>query len=343
MRTKHLYLSCLTFAILIFSVVLGCRRPAPVRLMQGMIWNTTFKITYLSEQNLNDSVMTALNEVGHSLSVFDTTSLVSRVNKADRAVVVDSAFRTVWREAMATHHASHGRFDPTLSPLITAWGFGPGHCPTSDTLRVDSLLRIVGITKSYLRGDTLYKDIAALQFNFSALAKGFGCDAAAAVLKRNGVKDYLVEIGGEIMAEGKSPRGTSWRVSVDKPITSDQLTHASQLVVNLPTPCGMATSGNYRNFHTTASGSRFGHTIDPVSGRPCTTDVLSATVIAPTCMQADALATACMTMPSEEAMAMADSLGRPVMLVLADSSVYMSPSFSNLTKTPDLKNQNTQQ
>ncbi|MDE5878306.1 MAG: FAD:protein FMN transferase [Muribaculaceae bacterium] len=332
MRLKNLYLSGITFITLLLITVTACRRPDPARLMQGMIWNTTFRITYLSQHNLNDSIMTALNEVGHSLSVFDTTSLVSRVNRAKRAMVVDSAFRTVWREAMATHRASHGRFDPTLSPLITAWGFGPGHQPTTDTLRIDSLLNIVGLTKSHLCGDTLYKDIAELQFNFSALAKGFGCDMAAAVLKRNGVKDFLIEIGGEITAEGNSPRGTSWRVSVDKPVASDEVTHASQLVVNLPTPCGLATSGNYRNFHTTDSGSRFGHTIDPVSGRPCLTDVLSATVIAPTCMQADALATACMTMDSKSAMAMADSLRRPVMLVLADSSVYMSSSFSALVK-----------
>ncbi|MDE6670042.1 MAG: FAD:protein FMN transferase [Muribaculaceae bacterium] len=332
MRLKHLYLSVITFVIFLLISAAGCQRPAPARLMQGMIWNTTFRITYLSEHDLNDSVMAALNEVGNSLSVFDTTSLVSRVNRSKDAVVVDSAFCVVWREAMATHRASHGRFDPTLSPLITAWGFGPGHRPTADTLRIDSLLRIVGITKSHLRGDTLYKDIAALQFNFSALAKGFGCDMAAAVLKRNGVKDFLVEIGGEIAAEGNSPRGTSWRVSVDKPVTSDEVMHTSQLIVNLPTPCGLATSGNYRNFHTTASGSRFGHTIDPVSGRPCLTDVLSATVIAPTCMQADALATACMTMSSQSAMSMADSLGRPVMLILADSTVCMSPSFSALVK-----------
>lgn len=336
MRTKHLCLSSITFISFLFIAALGCRRPAPPRIMQGMIWNTTFTITYLSEHNLDDSVMAALNDVGRSLSVFDTTSLVTRVNRAERALAVDSAFRMVWRESMAIHRASHGRFDPTLSPLITAWGFGPGHCPTADTLRVDSLLRIVGITKSHLRGDTLYKDIAELQFNFSALAKGFGCDAAAAVLKRNGVKDFLIEIGGEITAEGNSPRETLWRVSVDKPITSDEVTHTSQLVVCLPTPCGMATSGNYRNFHTTASGSRFGHTIDPVSGRPCTTDVLSATVIAPTCMQADALATACMAMSSESAMAMADSLGRPVMLILADSTVCMSPSFSKLTTENNL-------
>lgn len=298
--------------------------------MQGIVWNTTYSITYCSDRDLGDSVLKCLDQVGGSLSVFDSASVVSVINRAADQAPVDACVREVLLASMRVNRDSRGRFDPTVSPLVTAWGFGRGHTPTADTARIDSLLRFVGMDKCRLRGDTLYKLHPGLQFNFSAIAKGYGCDRVAATLAANGVSDCLVEIGGEITALGRSPRGDAWRVSVDRPVTSDMPVHSQQAVVELPSPCGMATSGNYRNFHRSPDGRAFGHTIDPVSGRPFQSDVLSASVVAPTAMEADALATACMAMTSSEAMAMADSLHRAVMLVLADSSVLMTESFKTL-------------
>lgn len=308
----------------------ACGKSPSVRTAQGIIWNTSYHITYTAGCNLDDTVLQALNAVGRSLSVFDTASLVSRVNAAGGRIGVDSLFCRVLRESWRVNRASHGRFDPTVSPLVTAWGFGKGHTPTADTARIDSMLRFVGLDKCCLDGSVLVKLHPGLQFNFSAIAKGLGCDMAADALSRNGVKDCLVEIGGEITALGRSPRGDRWKVSVDRPVAGALPGEQSQAILELPSPCGLATSGNYRNFHADGSGQRFGHTIDPVTGRPCLSTVISATVIAPTAMEADALATACMAMETVQALHMIDSLGHAAMLVLADSSMVTTPSFRAL-------------
>lgn len=296
---------------------------------EGMIWNTTWHVTYQGAPELRDSVMAVLERVGKSLNVFDDNSLVSQVNRQDTTPVNDD-FIKVYSMSMRINRLTDGAFDPTLSPLITAWGFGKGHRPTGDTLRIDSIMKFVGIEKTRLSMDRLAKQDVRIQFNFSAIAKGYGCDQVGEMLKRNGVDNWLVEIGGEIAAAGESPTHGKWRVSVDKPILQqDSIMHDSQCVIAF-TDMGMATSGNYRNFHTGPHGERFGHTISSKTGRPVATDVLSATVIARSAMEADALATSFMAMGSEAVRKLNKSLRLPVMLVLADSTVWASEQFSDL-------------
>lgn len=301
---------------------------------EGMIWNTTFHITYKGNPELKDSVLATLDDVSKSLNVFNKESLISKVNDSD-SCLVDSHFRKVYTYSRIINTASDGMFDPTLSPLITVWGFGPGHEVTADTLAIDSILRFVGIEKTRLSGNCLVKDDPRIQFNFSAIAKGYGCDAVAEMLKRNGVYDYLIEIGGEIALSGKSPKGGNWKISVDKPIMTDSTeVHDSAMVIAL-TDAGVATSGNYRNFHRQGEKT-FGHTISPVTGRPVATDVISATVIAGTSMEADAAATACMASGSDKAKSLLGSLGMEGMLILSDSTVWTSPGFEQLiVTTPD--------
>lgn len=293
----------------------------------GLAWNTTYHIVYRGSGSLADSVQTVLDEVGSSLSVFDPASVVSAVNSSADGADVDRHFERVYRTAEDISRRSAGAFDPTLSPVITAWGFGPGHKATADTARIDTLLAFCGLDKTRLEGRHLHKSDRRTQFNFSAVAKGYGCDMVGAMLRRNGVCDYLVEIGGEIVASGRSPRGDKWIVSVDRPLSSDDgiPSHESQVLLSI-TDCGMATSGNYRNYHGSGK-ARYGHTIDPATGRPALTDVLSTTVVARDCMTADALATACMAMGSKAARHMARRDSLAIMLVLADSSVVMTPQF----------------
>lgn len=302
----------------------SCGRSS-LRRDQGIIWNTTYNITYESDRPMSDSIARVLNEVTASLSVFDSTSMVSRVNRAD-SLRVNQDFINVYKVALKVNDLSQGMYDPTISPLIDAWGFGRGHKVTADTTRIDSLLRFCGIDKTRLDGDMLIKDDPRVAFNLSSIAKGYGCDCIAAMMRRNGIGNFLIEIGGEIMAGGVKPGAGFWTISVDKPIDGgDDVVHQSQCLVALSNS-GLATSGNYRNYHR-EGGSSFGHIISPLTGRPVATDVLSATVAARTAAEADALATALMAMGSGKAIMMVNSRKIPAMMVLCDSSVWMSDTF----------------
>lgn len=295
----------------------SCRKS--FRQDEGMVWHTSYHVTYESDKDLRDSIISSFNAVGNSLNVFDTTSLVSKVNQGD-SIEVDRHFITVYEMSRRVNELSSGAFDPTLGPLIDAWGFGKGHQATSDTLRLDSLLGITGIAKTHLENQTIIKGDKRISFNFSAIAKGYGCDMVAEMFERNGVNNYLIEIGGEIRCAGKSPAGREWRVSIDRPIRSDSIRHDSQCIIEI-SGVGLATSGNYRNFAATGAPGT-GHTISSTTGRPVATDILSASVIAPTTMEADALATAMMAMGAEGAKKLAKELNYPVLLVLADSTAW---------------------
>lgn len=320
---KILLIFPLLFIIFLFS---SCQKD--YNHLEGMIWNTTFHITYDGEKRLNDSIYEVLADIGKSLNVFDKESLVSRVNNSD-SVRIDIYFRKVYEASKIINKISYGAFDPTLGPLIDAWGFGKGHKATTDTLRLDSLLAITGLEKTHISGDILYKENPSIRFNFSAIAKGYACDRIGEMLQRNGVNSFLVEIGGEIRCEGQSPSGTNWKISIDKPILSDSVLHESQCVISV-TGAGIATSGNYRNFHE-SEGHTYGHTISSKTGRPIQTDVISATVVAFDAMMADGLATSMMALGSKKSAALADSIGVATLLVLSNGTTWQNQKFTDLT------------
>ena len=318
------------FSVIISLSVLSSCSKDEYRKLNGMVWNTTFHITYDGERDLTDSVYAVLNQVSASLNVFDDSSLISKVNSAD-SIKVDNDFINVYNMSKQINRQSNGAFDPTLGPLIDAWGFGKGHTATVDTLRLDSLLNITGIGRTELRNGVLYKETPLIRFNFSAIAKGYGCDRIGEMLSANGAKSYLVEIGGEIRCAGKNAAGKNWKISIDKPILSDSVLHDSQCVIEV-TDVGIATSGNYRNFHKSGA-STYGHTISSTTGRPVQTDVLSATVVAKSCMEADGLATAMMAMGSKDGAALAEKMNVAVLLVLSDGSTWQNEAFTKLLST----------
>lgn len=312
--------------LLIISICVGCGS-SDFRKNEGMIWNTVYHVTYKSNIDLNDSILNVMERVGKSLSVFDSTSIVSMVNH-NLKTKVDNDFITVYEYSRVMNGESHGNFDPTVSPLITMWGFGPGHQASPDTLSIDSILNFTGIEKTRLENGFLIKDDIRTEFNFSAIAKGFGCDAIAEMFNNNGVEDYLIEIGGEIRTSGISPTGGKWKISIDSPsIQNEGTNHDSYIIIEI-TDCGVATSGNYRNFMKEGD-KKYGHTISPKTGFPVQTDILSATVVAPTCMEADAAATACMVLGSKDALQMLENLNFEGLFILESGSV-MTPGFENL-------------
>lgn len=316
MKTNKIIFLLITFnVILTFNT--GCAGDDNYNKSEGMIWNTIYHITYKGNPELKDSILPVLNEVGKSLSVFDKTSLVSYLNNSD-SVKGDIHMIKVYDEAKRISRLSKGRFDPTVSPLVDAWGFGLGHTPSQDTLMIDSILNFVGIDKTHRKNEFIVKDDSRTRFNFSAIAKGYGCDAVGEMLKRNGVNDFMVEIGGEITLSGKSPSGGGWRIAIDAPVEDNNPGEVTVLILAL-TDVGVATSGNYRNYRL-EGGKKVAHTISPITGRPILEEILSATVIAPTCMEADAIATACMAGSPDEAKKLIQEAGVEGLLLFADGS-----------------------
>jgi len=300
----------------------SCGGPKVYRSADGAVWNTTYHISYRASADLHDSIRVVMKQVEQSLSPFAKNSLISRVNRGEDAVA-DTLLVRILGESQRICRLSHGAFDPTVSPLINLWGFGykPGD-PEPSQEKIDSLLPLVGIGECSISPEgVVVKKHPATEFNFSAITKGYGCDLVGEMLARNGATDYMVEIGGEIALRGHNPKGHDWHIQIDAPVESDGAPMHEQLVVLPLTDCGVATSGNYRNFRETGEG-RVWHTISPVTGRPAITDILSATVIAPSAMLADALATACMASPASEALGMVSAIpGVEAMLVTADTVV----------------------
>ncbi len=305
----------------------GCGRPKVYRTADGAVWNTTYHITYRASVDLHDSIRAVMRGVEASLSPFSKSSLISRVNRGE-AVVADTLMIRVLTESRRVWELSGGAFDPTVSPLINLWGFGykPGD-PEPSQAKIDSLLPLVGIGECHISASgEVVKKAPGTEFNFSAITKGYGCDLVGEMLARNGATDYMVEIGGEIALRGSNPRGEKWRIMVDAPVEgADGPVHEELAVVAL-TDCGVATSGNYRNFRETGEG-RAWHTISPVTGRPAHTDILSATVVAPTAMLADALATACMASRATDALAMMRRIPDAEALLVTADTLLRTPGF----------------
>ena len=331
---SFMVLACTLLAAVLLPV--GCSR-VPVQRAEGVVWNTFYSVTYLGEQDLNDSIIAVLHEVEKSVSAFDSTSVVSRMNR-NEDMTADRRFEVVYNTARRVWQASDGYFDPTLSPLINAYGFGYGKETEMTPARLDSVRRFVGFDKTAIVDGKLQKEDSRIEFNFSAIAKGYGCDEVGQMLLRNGVADFMVCIGGEVTVHGFSDRGEPWRIGIDQPVEDSALlsdkgaspaAYPAPLCTISVTDCGIATSGNYRNFKV-KDGKHFGHTIDPKTGRPAQTDVLSATVVAPTCMEADAYATAMMAMGSSRAVEMARREGLAALIVKSDSSRVMTPEFELL-------------
>lgn len=316
--------------ILLYLVSTSCS-DGSYRKCEGAIWATTYHITYKSNRVLDDSILSVLQRVEMSLSPFADNSLVTRINN-NTTDETDSLFRRIFSASQQISAQSHGAFDPTVAPLVNLWGFGYRNTGTEpDEASIDSALALVGILECRIDDSgCLHKRAPHTEFNFSAITKGYACDLVGEMLKRNGCNDYMVEIGGEVAISGVNPRGDKWRIMIDAPIESDTAVVHKRMAVIEISDCGVATSGNYRNFRTSAKGKSW-HTISPSTGRPAETATLSVTIIAPNTMLADAYATACMAMPTDSATKFISAIPDvEALLVTTDSAGYVmlpTPGF----------------
>lgn len=296
--------------------VAGCRR-AEYRTASGAVWGTTYHITYCADRDLTDSILAQMRQVELSLSAFDAQSLVSKIND-NRSDAVDHHFRSVFAVAKSVYDLSGGAFDPSVGPLVQLWGFGKDKTAAEpDSAVIAAALQRVCFGRCYIDGDRLVKPRPDVVLDFSAIAKGYGVDCVAQMLRRNGVTDFMVEIGGEVAVSGVNPRSQPWHIMVDAP-QRDTAPGDSAIQVLELTDEAVATSGNYRNYRRTASGQIYGHTINPHTGLPAQSTVLSATVVCATCVEADALATACMVLAPDSALVMLSRANARALLVVAD-------------------------
>ena len=318
------------FSILLyFSLILfSCRsgqdpQTTPYLRISGETMGTTYHVTYRDSLGRDllapvDSLLIAFNQ---EVSTYIKTSVISRFNQSAepfelgisledaRALPVPAKgerpmehFTANYVASLNYYHLSEGAFDPTVMPLVNFWGFGytaKKPVDSVDSTTVDSLRLLVGMDSVLLyEGPHLRKKNPGVQLDFSAIAKGYGVDLVGVFFEHQGISDYLVEIGGEVRARGVNEKGEAWKIGINTPSPEAGLADI-QVAVQLADRA-LATSGNYRNFYE-VEGRKYAHTINPKTGYPELSKLLSASVFAPTCTEADALATACMVMGLDKA------------------------------------------
>lgn len=307
-KSGYLKAGFFTLFLLLFFSFSSCNRSTSEYYEEsGTVFHTFYQIKYQSADLLTTQIDAELQDFNLSLNPFNPNSVLAKVNRNEE-VEVDDRFVTVFNKAMEVSARSGGIFDVTAAPLINLWGFGFEQKDSVSQSAIDSLLTFVGYEKVRLEGRRIIKEDPRIQLNFSAIAKGYACDVIAALLEREGVANYMVDIGGEVASKGMNPRGECWRIGINNP--EDDTTGVKNdigQVVRLCGKKGMATSGNYRNFYI-KDGKKYAHTIDPRTGYPSLQRILSATILAPDCMTADAYATAFMAMGLEAACRMAEAL-----------------------------------
>ncbi len=293
---KFLHIS---FCFSLFTTVLFAQEE-PVYI-EGKAQGTTYHITYFDAENRNFSteITQLLKDFDKSVSTYDTSSIISKINRNVQNVVVDETFITCFKKAKEIHKNTNGAFDPTVYPLVNAWGFGPEKYDLVSKDLIDSLRQFVGFDKIKLNGKKIVKKDPRVQLDFNAFAQGYSVDLVARLLKSKGINAYIVEIGGEVYAEGRQPNGYVWTVGIEEPIDNKVSTNPYQVIIEL-NKLAVATSGNYRRF-TEVNGVKVVHHIDPTTGYPTSNNLLSASIFSNECIRSDATATGILVMGLEKA------------------------------------------
>lgn len=321
--------------LLIVGTVYAIRthHEAPFQKEEGAIFGTFFHATYQCDSSLRNDIMNELQAVDGSLSMFNPQSVISRINR-NEDMRPDTLFTEVFNLSKTVSAQTDGAFDITVAPLVNAWGFGFRNDLLPDSATIDSLRSYVGFHNVQLTEGRVHKTDPRTVLDCSAVAKGFGSDVVARLFRRKGIRNFMIEIGGEIVVSGTNPSAKLWSVGINRPVEDSIGTNNDLQTILKVTNRAMATSGNYRNFYY-KDGKRYAHTIDPHTGYPVQQSVLSATVLAPDCATADAYATAFMVMGLDRARAV---LGRHPELQAyfiytdADGNLhtYISPSLEKM-------------
>lgn len=331
---NKLFLCCLLL------LTVSCQPEMPEKqLLAGNAFGTTYTIQYFSEDGITieKGVDSVIYHVNRSVNTYQPNSDISKINRGDTTVVVDDIFKEVYRVSELVYTNSNGYFDPTIGVLRNAYGFGDEKpLKIIDSLTLDSLMRYVGFGKVRLKGDgRIRKESPQIYFDFNAVAKGYGIDLIGNYLEDRGINNYMIELGGELLAKGRNlSKDKKWIAGIEA-IDSELSNRRTAALVSLEDKA-MAASGNYRKFRIdSATGKRYVHTINPITGEAQQSDVTSATVIAANCILADAYATAFMAMGLERSRALLDTLaGVDAYLTytspINESGIYMTKGFEEV-------------
>jgi thiamine biosynthesis lipoprotein len=284
--------------LIIFSLIFlfSCKPHREAKLIKfaGEAQGTYYAVTYFDAKgrNFQNDIDSLLKDFDQTASMWVENSIISKINRNEPDVVVDEVFTALFEMSKDVYVKSEGAFDPTIGPLVNAWGFGYTDRMKVDQHVVDSLLPFIGFDKVRIEGYKIIKSNPHIQFDFNAIAQGYSVDLAGEFLEEKGIQNYLIDIGGEVLGKGKKPGGELWKLGIEKPSDNAEYGEGLKAIVHLENRA-MATSGNYRKFYE-EDGIRYSHTIDPKTGYPVQHSLLSVSVLADDCATADAWATAFM-------------------------------------------------
>lgn len=305
----------------------SCQSKKKETVISGFTQGTTYTIKIIGDNDVEqDQIDSLLHEFDLSLSTYIDSSVISKMNNTpDSLMIIDRSgfFKTCYNKAYEVYEKTDGAFDPSVYPLVEGWGFMKDMDTPLDSSAVDSILQFVGFEKGLhhtinFSGDSIFfkKLTPGFKIDFNAIAQGLSVDVVSEFLADKGLKNYYVEIGGEVRVSGKNKEGVDWSIGIDMP-TDENYQHDIENVVSI-TDQSIATSGNYRKYYV-KDGVKYAHTLDPKSGFPVTHSLLSATVIAKDCATADAYATAFMVLGTEQALDLAESISNVEAYLLYDN------------------------
>jgi thiamine biosynthesis lipoprotein len=289
------------------SVLASCGRQPKKMVLQGLAQGSYYAITYFDKENRNfqHEIDSIFHAVDMSVNLWVDSSVISKVNR-NETVELDPIFIDNFNIAQEAARLSDGYFDPTISPIVAAWGFSN---KTGDSLTpqlIDSLLLLVNYNNVRIENGKVVKEDPAMQLDFNAIAQGYTSDLIAAFLESRGIKNYLVDTGGEIMTKGGKPDGQPWIVGIEKPADNKDSEQVVQTRIAVRDK-GVVTSGSTRKY-VERDGKRYSHCINPKTGYPVEHHVLSVTVTADNATWADALASICMVMGLEQSLPLIKSM-----------------------------------
>lgn len=333
------------FLFVIFAIFLAaCEKHSEQVTLQGKTMGTTYTVKYISDpdmpnlpnaETVQSQLSLLLEKVNNEMSTYRKDSMISQFNdmhEVNKEFPVSADFIKVIREATRLHKVTEGALDVTVGKLVNLWGFGPDRrlnkVPTAE--QITELAPSIGLDKLKVTEDGISKYNSNLYLDLSSIAKGFGVDKLAEHLESLGVNNYLVEIGGELRGKGKNIQGKDWRIAIEKPTLFQG--EDAQIIVPLHN-LGMATSGNYRNYFEDEQGNRLSHIINPKKLRPVRHNLASVTVLAPSTMTADGLATGLFVLGAQKSLEIAEREKLPVFLIIKNGDKFetqMSSEFKKL-------------